>query len=372
MASTDSLNKQIAEQAASWAVTLDDGPLNHQQKRDLLHWLKTSPVHLDEFLFALSLLEGVSLSSSEKTTEIDELLAAAMADVVPLSEAAPVSRLDVPRAAPLKQQVLRLGAIAACFMLLVSVAYQLVAPSFQSVTSPDLIIVTDLGEQRSVRLEDESVVYINTQSRLTVTYTDNARTIEVEEGEALFDVKTDPDRPFRVHAGDTLAEALGTRFNVRYLGGETQVSVVEGRVAFERPSQAFDRFLIEPHERTDNAPESLGALRDGRVILVTGERAELAATSAIPTLLTANTDTISAWTTRRLIFDEDSLSNVVAEFNRYNRMKLIIENESLSERLISGVFAVDDPTSLVDFLAFTDNVEIIRDKNTITIASSTE
>ena len=363
---SSSLNKQIAEEAARWAVTLDDGPLSFEQKSDLLSWLKTSPVHLDEFLMALSLFEGVGFSDPAGTNDLDEILKQASANVVPLGEAS-VSSSETPAAAR-GRRVWVGTAIAACLAIAIVSTFQLTSSVQNPLKGTDVqIIATALGEQRSVTLDDGSVVYVNTQSRIAVTYTDEYRTVEVERGEALFNVEKDPSRPFRVIAGDTIAEALGTRFNVRYINDEAEVSVIEGTVAFAR-----DGYLFEALDRVQgdaNAADlaDVGELEDGRIILVAGESADLAAKSTVPTVAVANSEVVSAWTARRLMFDEDRLEDIAAEFNRYNRVQLVIESEILLNERLSGVFSADDPESLVDFLTLTNDVRVSRYGSTLRI-----
>src|SRR5690606_22885018 len=89
---------------------------------------------------------------------------------------------------------------------------------------------TRLGEQRSFKLDDGSILYLNTQSRARVDYSGAARDVHLIEGEALFIVARDSARPFRVHAGEATIQAVGTQFNVYRRADATLVSVVDGRV----------------------------------------------------------------------------------------------------------------------------------------------
>ena len=86
-----------------------------------------------------------------------------------------------------------------------------------------------VGEQKTVRLTDGSVLQLNTRSQARVAYTDGVREIELK-GEALFTVAKDMHRPFLVRTHDATVRALGTRFNVYEQGTATRVAVLEGRV----------------------------------------------------------------------------------------------------------------------------------------------
>src|SRR5262249_31403373 len=69
---------------------------------------------------------------------------------------------------------------------------------------------TAIGEQRTVALPDGSVMYLNAQSTAEQKFAKNGRDITLSEGEALFQVARDPQRPFRVHTRDAVVQAIGT------------------------------------------------------------------------------------------------------------------------------------------------------------------
>lgn len=384
MTTISSLNKQIAEEAAAWAVALDDAPLRRDDKAALLAWLKTSPVHLDEFLMALSLLEGIGVAGAEMKTDIDALLRAASADVVPIAaaetaaEAAPCARNESAKGGRagggtassfILRRIARSAAapaIAASLALVLAAGAALFRPPTNEEAPVDpTVVATALGEQRSVTLEDGSIIYVNTQSKVSVRYTEEYRLVDIERGEALFEVEKDPARPFRVVAGDAVAEALGTRFNVRYLDEKTEISVIEGTVAFARRRNAA--FPAGGPDRTAGQTPPAGRAESGRLVLVAGQQADFSAASAAPTVTATDMRAIIAWTNRKLMFDEDPLNRVAAEFNRYNRRKLVIGDEALGAARVSGVFSSDDPESLVEFLRLTSEVSVERSGGEIRI-----
>src|SRR5262249_3527753 len=90
---------------------------------------------------------------------------------------------------------------------------------------------TAIGELREVKLPDNSIIKLNTRSRVTVTYGQLSREVVLEFGEASFDVVSNPDRPFNVRAGNRQFQALGTRFIVRVLSPDNvELTVTEGEV----------------------------------------------------------------------------------------------------------------------------------------------
>lgn len=355
-------NKQIADKAAEWAVRFDDGPLSEADRAALVAWLKESPAHVDEFLTSLALFEGAALAGSDMSVEVGDLLAEAQSNVVSLSEAgSEVSTSPVVSVEGRARPWWRRGAVAAAAALvIVSVGSFFVLQDQADLGPQPMVVATELGEQRSVTLEDGSIVYVNTQSQISALYTEDARTVELLYGEALFDVEPDPTRPFRVIAGDTVAEALGTTFNVRFIDDEAKVSVVEGTVAFGKQDAVFDAVEREEDAVLDTASSvDLGRIEAGRVILKAGQTVDLAEAAVSPRVATRNVEAVTAWTTRKLVFNEDDLAAIAEEFNRYNRQRLVVSPGLVGGERFSGTFAADDPESFVDFLELTAGIEAV-------------
>jgi transmembrane sensor len=176
---------------------------------------------------------------------------------------------------------------------------------------------TATGEQRTLKLEDGSIIYLNTRSSVRVSYSSNARDINLQTGEALFSVAHDPARPFRVFAGDIVVRAVGTQFNVLRRPDETRVALVEGKV------------------RVSTSPETLaGTSADapGSIQLSAGEQATVLSDGKVHTHV-ADPESSTAWRQRRLVFRDTELSEIAAEFNRYNRRpRFRVVGEAVAQR----------------------------------------
>lgn len=86
-------------------------------------------------------------------------------------------------------------------------------------------------ENQLIRLPDGSLVIIRTGSKLHYPHSfDDLVTREVYlEGQAYFDVKHDPSKPFIVHTGSLKTTVLGTAFNIKAWPAEVDVSVTVTR-----------------------------------------------------------------------------------------------------------------------------------------------
>ncbi|WP_431261482.1 FecR family protein [Roseateles chitinivorans] len=109
---------------------------------------------------------------------------------------------------------------------------------------------TGVGERRTVVLKDGSRISLNTASRIHVRWTPSRRIVELETGEALFEVAKDPRRPFVAVANGVEVRAIGTSFVVRSDAGEarrdeasggTSVTLIEGTVVVTQVSGKNER-----------------------------------------------------------------------------------------------------------------------------------
>jgi transmembrane sensor len=174
-----------------------------------------------------------------------------------------------------------------------------------------------------------------------VSMVKDRRTVTLLSGEALFQVAHDASRPFEVKTGDTTIRAVGTQFDVDRRTTGTTVTVVEGKVAvFTAPASSNDG-------EASNLP------------LTAGEQLTVAPRSKSHTVR-ANVAAATAWTQRKLIFENRPLGEVAAEFNRYNRQSIDIRSPELRSQEVTGAFQANDPDSFMLFLAKIPDVNIER------------
>lgn len=192
---------------------------------------------------------------------------------------------------------------------------------------------TDVGVQQIVRLEDGSLLRLNTDSKVAVRYSRQVRRLTLLRGEALFEVAHNAARPFVVEAGPARVRAVGTKFDVRRDGDATQVTLVEGRVQVTRPSRAGQWTL---------APDQQITLDGG----ATGPKPMLAADA-------------TSWTTGRLRFRETPLATAVEEVNRYSRAKIVLDDARVGEVRVNGVFDTGDSQAFLSAVTALFNLEAV-------------
>jgi transmembrane sensor len=198
---------------------------------------------------------------------------------------------------------------------------------------------TEFGGFQRVVLADGSTAMLNTDSRIRVRMSSGRREVVLEQGEVLFTVAHDIRRPFDVTAADTVVRAVGTAFSVRLRDHkQVDVLVTEGRVAIDPTDDPLNNPLPErvalPTAATLSAGESVSVKEHRRVKL------QKVADDDLTRKL--------AWTQGRIWFDQVTLQEAVAEFNRYNRRQLVIEDPNIAGMHIGGTF---DATDLDSFVA---------------------
>jgi transmembrane sensor len=333
-------DRLLARQASEWMQTLAraDGA-GHAA---FVAWLKESPRNVREYLLTVALDEALAGMDRERRHDVRALLEDARADnLVALNGvtgAAP-QPVHAPLQAPRRQRRSTAWAVAAAASLAM-MAITLAALWWIASPLGGEEYLTGVGEQRTVRLADGSLVQINTRSRLAVRYSDNGRDLTLLQGEALFQVARDPARPFRVAAGAAVVQALGTQFNIHRGERATTVSVLEGVVQISSGAAA------SPAAGT--APTSQPA-RDQ--IASSGEEVRIAE-GGIVAREALDPARVTAWRERRLVFRSERLADIAAEFNRYNhRPRLRLEGPDVAERRYTGTFDADDPGSLALLLS---------------------
>lgn len=176
---------------------------------------------------------------------------------------------------------------------------------------------TALGETQRVELADGSVVLLSSDSRVDVVYSRSRRSLHLAQGEAFFTVAHDSGRPFVVEADDRRVVAVGTRFSVRRDAGDLRVAVTEGRVR------------LEDEARRDAAPTLLIA---GMVAVAGRDGVHLRQQSA------DEMEALLGWREGLLVFRGTPLAEAVAEFNRYNVHKLVLDDPSIAAIPVGGSF----------------------------------
>lgn len=327
----DDLADEIEELAAEWLVRREEG-LAPDAARAFAAWQGADPRHAA----AVARLER-ALGLMARMPEARDALQAPVVPF-PISPRAAFAPPSEPVPAP--RRGLRAAFAATGLAAALALAAATWWPRAGALPSPRAYATSAGGFERAV-LEDGSVVELNGNSELRVDLRAAVRRVTLVRGEAHFSVAPDAARPFLVAAGAVSVRAVGTAFYVRLAAESVEVLVTEGRVALARPaagpSLAAPATIVAAHERiVVPAAGGTGAAVLGTPVV------ERVAPEVVRAAL--------AWQERRLVFAETPLREVVAQFNRRNRLQLIVADPALAARSIGGTFAADNAEGFVRLL----------------------
>jgi len=281
--------------AADWWVRLRDPAATERTTEQWLAWADEDPEHLTAF---------------ERVTELAARLHA-------LGEVTR-ERL-VAEFAPALPQPRRWWVPAAAAAALVLAVGSYVGWRAMTRTTAEQRYASAVGEQRSVTLEDGTRVTLGAATRLSTRFNRGRREVELAAGEAYFEVVHNAERPFTVHAGEVTIEDIGTAFNVRRTGDYVTLAMAEGRVRIA--------------DARGGAQDSLEAVA-GQSVTYDPSRPAMRVTDSDP----ANA---AAWRQARLEFDNEPLSVVVANINRYRAQPLRIADADLNKLTFTGTVKAD-------------------------------
>jgi transmembrane sensor len=405
---------RASTEAADWFARLQAGEMERAEREQFVEWLRESYIHVTEML-RIAQIHG-ELKQFEHWAHISTGPKTADESVVQLSSTPDADSLQLtgegkrPRGRNgegLQRSPVTFFAVAATIVLIVATA--IVLPKIRG-----QVIETERGERRQVVLSDGSILQLDSETQLRVKYAAEVRQVFLEHGRALFHVAKNAHRPFLVQADGTTVRAVGTAFGVEEQAQGVVVTVAEGKVAVTSPSfqsppdphpnsspsqgegapqeqlgnanrspsiplQQFER--AEPAQRegegasaspSDGEGSNPRSGRGGGALFLTADQQVMVpSTGAAEPVREVDSHRALAWAEGRLIFKNDELGKVVAEFNRYNRVQLIVADPTLSAKPVSGVFNAADPEAFIGFLQSVTAVKIQRDGDrSITIGSA--
>ncbi len=219
--------------------------------------------------------------------------------------------------------------IAAIIVLAFGLAY-LFSEIVNHVVTPreDYIIVTSENETLLHEMPDGSVITLNKDAELVynTSFGDKNRDV-ILDGEAFFEVERNEKIPFRVFAGNSTIEVLGTAFNVKNSFDQIQLCVVSGSVAF------FE---------TDNKTNRLNLVKDEMVQYLSEKHNFAKKEELNPNAL--------AWRTKKLIFKNVPLTDVFAVVADYYGLELQLKNSRGVSESITATFNDQSIEEVLEYL----------------------
>ena len=198
-------NGAVMEQAVAWAVRTGDPAFDDWD--EFTGWLESDPSHAEAYGHVTA-----------RVADVAEILAP------PLR----AGNDDTPGIERTRRRWLG-GMVAAAIAAIAAFgAWQIRGDNYTVETAP--------GEQRMIALGNDSKIELAGGTRIVLDRGD-PRSASLEVGQALFTIRHDPQRPFRLQVGDDKLVDIGTVFNVKHTASTIRLAVSEGAVAFNPKRQ---------------------------------------------------------------------------------------------------------------------------------------
>ncbi len=244
------------------------------------------------------------------------------------------------------------AAIVLVTLLLGSIGYY-IGFVYQNQAQTQQVIVAQNQVLNEYVLPDGSVVTLNWNSKLEFPekFNDNIREVTII-GEAFFDVKPDPNKPFVINAGNAQVKVLGTSFNVSaYPETETvEVVVKTGKVQVIRKKTDVQTAI-------------------NKVILVPGEKGTLFNQSNLLEKSVNTNPNFIAWKTQDLVFDEVPLNDVIQCLKKVYHADIQLKEPELNNLVYTGHFDQKPVDFILDVIRLTFNLNLSEENEQFALSS---
>ncbi|HEF4758689.1 TPA: FecR family protein [Pseudomonas putida] len=297
------------EQAAlAWLSLLHDQPSSGDQIT-FSQWLQADPAHAEAY------------ARAQVLWELSEVPARTLADEDALTLQRYLNAMNRSRGNRVRRWSGAL-AMAACLLLMISLGTGWQPSRWIDDLGADYVSAP--GEIRTVTLADQSQVTLDADSAIAVDFSGGERHVQVRRGAGFFSV-THTGEPFVVDAEKGQARVLGTQFEVRLQPHGAQVTVLSGRVAVTADKNTTQQILTAGQQ------------------VAYGEGAAQA-------LHGVDSETQLAWRQGWLNYYKVTLAEVVEDLRRYYPGRIVLLNDELASRRVSGSFPSKDPQAVLSSL----------------------
>ncbi|MDD1968283.1 FecR family protein [Pseudomonas sp. NPDC090203] len=306
--STAMITPEQQDAALSWLSLLHNQPTAADQAR-FSRWLQADPAHAQAYAQAQVVWEMSEEPAATLAREDDAALQALLAAMD-----APPRRSRSYWGASL--------AMAACLLLMVSMGLGWQPQRWADDFGADYVSAP--GQVRTVTLADQSQVTLDADSAIAVHFTGGERHVQLRRGAAFFQV-THTGEPFVVDGRQGETRVLGTQFEVRLQPAGAQVTVLSGRVGVKAAS---------------DLPQQ---------ILTAGQRVAYDQTHTTDPQAVDSENQL-AWRQGWLNYYRTPLADVLNDLSRYYPGRIIVLNDQLAAKKVSGSFPSNDPVAVLTAL----------------------
>ena len=199
-------------------------------------------------------------------------------------------------------------------------------------------------------LPDGTVVSLHAGSQITYPATFDSKTRNVElKGEAYFEVTHDKTKPFVVASGDARVEVLGTKFNVntKKASGTMEVVLTSGKVSVYYNENPEENVMLNPGEKA---------------VLLADQKQISKSTNTDPNYM--------AWKTRVLVFDNETLAEVINTLQDVYQTKIKLSDDQISGCRVTASFNDQSLESVLQVIKETLDLQVTQNGKVIEVSGN--
>lgn len=257
--------------------------------------------------------------------------------------------------------VLRIAAVFLLAFFLGGIAsYYFIADSTRELAGNINEVETPLGSRSKVFLPDGTSVWLNAGSKISYSQNYNATDRQVKlQGEAYFDVETNPGKPFVVQTSEMNVTAYGTQFNVKAYPNEPTITatLVEGNIKIKGNDNISKEFevVLKPNQTLTYVKEKYADTKTetGNKENKTTQPSKIQQKKSIVVDKDVKTDLYTSWKDDKWIIEGEKLDELVVKLERRFDVKFIYKSESLKKYTISGIIRKETLEQVLDILKLT-------------------
>jgi transmembrane sensor len=284
------VSSEVLEAAIAWKLCLDEGSGTPDERNDFMRWHAAHEEHARAW---------------RQLGALDQRVHAA---------AGPVRHTLLQSRAGLRQRLGGLGGGLAGLLLigglLLGAGVPTLAPAYWLADQR-----TGTGEMRTLRLEDGTLLSLNTQTAVDIDFKGEQRLIVLRQGEISVETGHADSRPLLVRTEEGRLRPLGTRFLVKREHDGTRLEVLQASVA-AKPQNSGDEQVLGEGQQVLMSADGLGRVSP---VAVGGD----------------------AWTRGMLVVDNVRLADLLATLGQYRSGHLGVTDE-VADLRVSGSFPLTD------------------------------
>jgi transmembrane sensor len=323
-ATTDPARQRASREATEWLIVLREEPEDRALRQQFEAWRDASPLNASAWETTARVTDLAAAVAPVHADKWQPFLAQRQGEAPPQPRRTRDGLFDSLRR---RWALATLVAVAAA-----AVAVAVVPAALLRLQADHL---TSTAELESFALDDGSTVTLAAASAIAVTFKGSERQVRLIAGEAFFQVKPDPKRPFVVEADSVRTTVLGTSFDVRRDSDGVAVAVEEG--------------IVQVASTASGTAERLTAGDTVRV----GWNGHSQRAKEAPQL-------VAGWRNGQLLAQDRSLQDAVDQLRRYYEGAIVLTDASLGTRRITGVYNLADPEEALRGIARAHGAKVRR------------